>query len=93
MKLCFPSVLWFSKWLVLIIIYVLKNKGRAIETQAGNQEWKFFVVDFPVVLKGPLLIAVLLLKGTQAAHRDLKQWKTARGNRHGWHQLLLEGLC
>jgi len=36
-------------------------------------------VDFPVVSKSSFLIPVLPLKGTQAAHGDLKQWRTARG--------------
>lgn len=43
--------------------------------------------------KGAFLIPVLPVKGGQAAHRDLKQWRAAGGYGHGCHQPLLEGLC
>lgn len=74
-------------WLLLIIIYILKNGG--IEMQAGKEEWQCFVVDFSVVPKGSLLVPVLPLKG----HGDLKQWRKARGEGHGCQQPLLAALC
>lgn len=43
--------------------WYFKNKGRTIEMQAGNQEWKFFVEDFPGFSKGSFLVPVLLLEG------------------------------